>query len=386
MILGLSKLAWRNTLRRGKKSWVTVIGVFIGIAAVVSLVSLGQGLEAGITQEFEELGSNQVLITGNLDDSDLETVERVRGVDMTAGSYTTARTVSFRGEEQRVNVLGANLDNFDTFFTGLPFTLEEGRQLRGPDRTSTMVTGEMSELFERDVEMNDQITLEGDSYRVQGIYSSGNPEFENSMILDIDRLRQLEDADDQLTRMVAIIQPGFTQEEVRQNIEQDLRRDRGLQEGEEDFDVTIPQDILDSLTSIIGVVQAIVVGLASIALLVGGIGIMNTMYMAINQRTQEIGVMKAVGASKTEIRTLFLLEAGLIGFIGGVIGVIIGIGISEVAVYTVSEYSSVALDRGYGISLILGAVGFSTLLGIISGYLPSRKASKLDPAEALRYE
>lgn len=386
MIQGLSKLAIRNTLRRGKKSWITVIGVFIGIAAVVSLVSLGQGLEIAITQEFEELGSNQVLITGNIDDSDLETIERIRGVDKTAGAYTVSRTVSFRGEEQRLNVLGADLNNFNTFFTGLPFTLEDGRQLRGPDRTSTMITGGMSDLFERDIDINDQAQLEGESYRVQGVYSSGNPEFQNSMIIEIDQLRDLEDADDDLTQIVAIIQPGFTQEEVRQNLEEDLRHDRGLQEGEEDFDVTIPQDILDTLTSILGVVQGIVVGLASIALLVGGIGIMNTMYMAINERTQEIGVLKAIGASKRDIRILFLLEAGLIGLIGGIIGVIIGIGISEIAVYLTTEFSDVMITRGYDLPLIFGALTFSTVLGILSGYLPSRRASNLKPAEALRYE
>jgi len=140
------------------------------------------------------------------------------------------------------------------------------------------------------------------------------------------------------------------------------------------------------LTSVLGIVQGIVVGLASIALFVGGVGIMNTMYMAINERTQEIGVLKAVGASKKDIRMLFLMEAGLIGFTGGVLGIGLGIGISEVAVYLASNFSDVAITRGYTPILLIGALLFSTLLGIISGYLPSRRASNLDPAEALRYE
>ena len=386
MILGLGKLAVRNTLRRGKKSWITVIGVFIGIAAVVSLVSLGQGLEVAITQEFEELGSNQVLVTGNIGDSDLETVERIRGVDRTTGIYSASKTVSFRGEEQRVNVVGTDLSDFETAFTGLPFTLEDGRTLRGPDRTSTMITGSMSEQYDREPGLNDQLQLESDSYRIQGIYSSGNPEFQNSIIVEIERIRDLEDVDDELTQLIAITQPGFTQEEVRTNIEEGLRRDRDQQEGDEDFDVTIPQDILDALTNILGVVQGIVVGLASIALLVGGIGIMNTMYMAINERTQEIGVLKAIGASKKDIRTLFLLEAGLIGLIGGLIGVLIGIGISEITVYAITTYTDVLITRGYTPSLIAGAVGFATVLGLISGYFPARNASNLKPADALRYE
>jgi len=216
--------------------------------------------------------------------------------------------------------------------------------------------------------------------------SAGDPQAQNSMIIGLDRMREIYNLDDELSQINVVIQPGFTQEEVQENIENDLRRDRGLQEGDEDFSTNTPQDILDTLTNILGVVQGIVVGLASIALLVGGIGIMNTMYMAINERTQEIGVLKAIGASKKQIRTLFLLESGLIGLIGGIIGVMIGIGISEIAVYTATEFSTVTITRGYTPSLIFGALTFSTLLGLLSGYLPSRKASNLDPADALRYE
>ncbi len=136
----------------------------------------------------------------------------------------------------------------------------------------------------------------------------------------------------------------------------------------------------------LGVVQGIVVGLASIALFVGGAGIMNTMYMAINERTQEIGVLKAIGASNKDIRLLFLMEAGLIGFTGGLLGILMGIGISEAAFCLASNFSNVAITRGYTLTLLIGALTFSTLLGLISGYLPSRRASKLDPADALRYE
>jgi len=174
---------------------------------------------------------------------------------------------------------------------------------------------------------------------------------------------------------------------VQENIEENRRRDRQQDEGDEDFSTSTPQDILDSLTSILSVVQGIVIGLASIALFVGGVGIMNTMYMSINERTREIGVLKAIGASRRQIRTLFLIESGLIGLIGGIIGVLIGIAISEIAVFVVAKYvSTVSLARGYNLALVLGALTFSTLLGVVSVYLPSRSASKLEPAEALRYE
>ncbi|MFO7793495.1 MAG: ABC transporter permease [Candidatus Nanohaloarchaea archaeon] len=386
MILGLSKLAIRNTLRRGKKSWITVIGVFIGIAAVVSLVSLGQGLEVAITQEFQDLGSNQVIVQGEISDSDIEVIERARGVDSATGIYQRTGQVTYRGETQSLTIAGADLQEFDTAFSGLPLTLEDGRKLRNVDKTSAMLSTEAGSLYEDDPGIRSQLTIREETFRVQGTYSSGQPQFQNSMIISLERARNIWDADDDLSQIVAIVDPGFTQDEVRENIEEEMREDRNVDEGDEDFDVTTPQDVLEALTSILGVVQGIVVGLASIALLVGGIGIMNTMYMSINERTQEIGVLKAIGASKRQIRMLFLIESGLIGLIGGIIGVLIGIGISEIVVYAASEFSPVAIARGYSPGLIIGALGFATLLGLISGYLPSRRASNLDPADALRYE
>lgn len=387
MILGLSKLALRNTLRRGKKSWITTIGVFIGIAAVVSLVSLGQGLEMAITSEFEELGSNQVIVNGQLSDPDIQIVERATGVDEAVGLYQRTDTVTFRGEIQQMTVVGMDLNRFDTAFTGLPLRLQDGRLLRSNDVTAAMVSEQTTDAFEDDIGIRSQLELGGETFRVQGVYSSGSPQFQNSMAVSLERVRNIWDVDDQLTQVVAVVDPGFTQQEVAENIEEELRRDRNIQEGDENFNAVTPDDVLDALTSIIGVVQGIVVGLASIALLVGGIGIMNTMYMSINERTQEIGVLKATGATKRQIRTLFLLEAGLIGLVGGILGILIGIGISEAAILLVAEFAdTVMLARGYDIPLILGALTFSTLLGIVSGYLPARRASNLEPAEALRYE
>ncbi|MFP4038339.1 MAG: ABC transporter permease [Candidatus Nanohaloarchaea archaeon] len=363
-----------------------MIGVFIGIAAVVSLVSLGQGLEVAINQEFEGLGANNIFVSGNIDDDALDVVRGARGVDEAAGTYSSSEPVDFSGETQTVNVQGIELDRAELVFSGQGWSIEDGRQLRSTDRSAAVLGPSVQDQYENDIGIRSQMRLREENFRVTGFMSAGDPQAQSSMIIGLERMREMYDLEDELSQIVVEVQPGFTQEEVQENIEQDLRRDRGLQEGDEDFSTNTPQDIQDSLTSILGVVQGIVVGLASIALLVGGIGIMNTMYMAINERTQEIGVMKAIGASKKEIRTLFLLEAGLIGLIGGIIGVIIGIGISEIAVYLASNFSDIAISRGYNLSLIAGALTFATLLGLISGYLPSRRASNLDPAEALRYE
>jgi putative ABC transport system permease protein len=386
MMTGLFKLALRNTLRRGKKSWITVIGVFIGIAAVVSLVSLGQGLEAAISQEFQGLGADNVFVNGNIDDSTLETVRDIRGVEQAGGIYQETQQVDFQGETVSLTFAGIELSRAEMIFNSQGWEVEEGRRLRDVDTGSAMLGTGSRDSFDDPPGIRSQLGVGDRRFRVIGFFTAGDPQFQSSVITGLDTAREVLGADNELSRIVVQVQPGFTQEEVVANIEEELRDERGLEEGEEDFDVSTPQDIQESLTSIIGIVQGIVVGLASIALLVGGVGIMNTMYMSINERTQEIGVLKAIGASKRQIRLLFLMEAGLIGFIGGVIGVAIGVLVSEIAVFATADLGSLRIARGYSLSLLIGALGFSTLIGLVSGYIPARRASQLQPADALRYE
>ena len=137
----------------------------------------------------------------------------------------------------------------------------------------------------------------------------------------------------------------------------------------------------------LSIVQAVLVGIAAISLLVGGIGIMNTMYTSVLERTREIGIMKSIGATQKDILTLFLLESGMLGLVGGLIGVLIGVGIGEMVSYIARErLGSDLLQAQFGFWLVFGALLFSFLIGMISGFFPALAASKKQPVEALRYE
>lgn len=387
MILGLGKLAVRNTLRRGKKSWITIIAVMIGISAVISLVSIGEGLEGAIEQEFEGLGADNIFVTGEIDESDLEIVQRSRGVEDAGMILQSTEEVVFNGKKNFVNIYGIQLDKTELIFSGQGWSMESGTQFRRTDRRSTLVGSSFQENFDGEIRLRSQLRLNESTYRVNGFYSAGEPQAQNAILIPLEEMQSTYDfEEDEISRFIVQIQEGFEQGTVQENIEEELRQDRNVDEDEKQFSTNTPQDILDSLRNILGIVQSIVVGLASIALIVGAVGIMNTMYMAINERTQEIGVLEAIGASQRSIRVLFLMEAGLIGLIGGLIGAILGIGITEATIFLATEFSSVEIIRGYTFNLIASSLVFSTSIGIISGYLPARKASKLDPAEALRYE
>lgn len=387
MILGLGKLAVRNTLRRGKKSWITIIAVMIGISAVVSLVSIGEGLEGAIEQEFEGLGANNIYVSGDITEDDLDTVKGARGVGEAGMILQSTEEVVFGGETSFANVYGVELDKVEMIFSGQGWSIESGNQFRGTERRSLLVGSGFQDNFDEEIRENSQFDLNSSIFKVRGFYSAGDPQAQNAILIPLEEMRNVYSFDqNDVSSFTVRIQEGFTQEEVQENIEEALRQERNVDEDEQSFSTSTPQDILDSLRNVLSIVQSIVVGLASIALIVGAIGIMNTMYMAINERTQEIGVLKAIGASKRNIRLLFLIESGLIGLVGGLIGVLLGIGITEITVFTATEFSDVEIIRGYTFNLIASSIIFSTFIGILSGYLPARKASNLDPADALRYE
>ncbi len=387
----LFKLSARNIRRRGKRTWLTVIGVLIGVAAIIALVSLGQGLEASIVEEFEDLGADNIYVSpsgGELTDSDIQVIERAQGVDTATGSYTSTAEASFRGDTQNLNIQGVNPRNIDVFMSGQGLEINRGRELRPNDvRNGVIGARVVDDTFEQNPGIRSQIDIQDERYTTIGILAeAGDPQFERTILIPLDSARNLFDADDSLTQITVRIQTGFELDEVQDNIEEEMRRDRNLQEGDEDFDLTTAQDILDSLTTILAVVQGIVVGIASIALLVGGIGIMNTMYMSITERTREIGVMKAIGARKKHITSVFLFEAGIIGTIGSLIGLVIGLGLSNGSIYIINEFTDFRAVQVYSPELVLGAIFFGFFLGVVSGILPSWKAANMDPAESLRYE
>ena len=159
---------------------------------------------------------------------------------------------------------------------------------------------------------------------------------------------------------------------------------KGIKKGEEDFSVQTSEQLMETFGVVLDLVVLIVIGIACISLAVGGIGIMNTMYMSILERTREIGVMKSIGALNRDVMTIFLIESGLLGLLGGIIGVSLGILIAK-GMEAVMEMFF-AIKAYVSIELIIVVLVFSFGIGIIAGFLPARRASKMDPVEALRYE
>lgn len=395
------KMSFRNIVRRKRRTALTVIGIFIGITAVVSLVSLGQGLETSIQQEFESIGGNKLFInpggdqtqgqmagSASLGEQDLITIRSARGVGEAEGSIFMNTGIEYKDESGFLPVIGMPNDNQKLVMESWAMEIEDGRMVRETDTSNVVIGSQVANsVFSEDPGIRSNMDINGEKHRVVGILEpTGDPSIDTAVILPVDHTRDLLDRPTGFDWIFAQVDDGFEPSEVKENVETELRNRRGVPEGEEDFTVSTSEDLLDSFNSILSVVSGVVVGIASISLFVGAVGIMNTMYTSVTQRTREIGVMKAIGAQKRQIMFVFLLESAVIGFLGGLTGVIVGVSLSWLGAVGITQFAQLTIRPYLGIELLAGSLIFSIVLGVISGVLPARRAANLEPAEALRYE
>lgn len=405
MIIDLAKLSGRNLFRRGKRSWLTVIGIIIGITAIVSLFSLGQGLEQSVTGEFQELGANSIYIIpgsglgglfgggtdAELTEDDLEAVRRAQGVDV-AGPLVNAGVQAQFGDEVRfLNVVGIPTDESKEMIKRVnSINIVSGAEIRDTDTSSGLAGSRLAEgdVFQEEVRRNSQIRLEERDIRIKGLLeATGDPVYDSSVVMSIDAVRDITGEQDRVDFIIAEVQSGQEPSTVAQSIEEEIRDERNIPLGEEArFTVSTSDDLLNSLTGILDLVQFIVLGITSIALFVGGLGIMNTMYMSVSERTKEIGIMKALGATERQILAIYLAESAILGLVGGLIGIGLGIGFSQVAFFFLRQSSNLPLELSISPFIIAVSLVSAISLGVLSGLLPARKAAKLEPVEAIRSE
>ena len=395
------QLAVRNIRHRKKRSWLTVLGTLVGILAIVALLSIGQGLENSVQSEFQELGGDKIFVepggnsivsgfassTATIGNDDLQVVRRTRGVEEATGLVSGSERASFGGQTESLSLTGIPTgENSDLIREVTGIEVLEGRYLRSTDTYNVIISESVAEdRFDDEVSLRSSLTINTTDYRVVGIVESSGT-VSSDVYMQMDTARDVTGNEDQFGQIVARISAGYEPAETEENIRQSLRNHRNVDEGEEDFTTNTASDIVDSFQSQLSLIRGFLVGLGAISLLVGAVGIMNTMYTSVTERTQEIGVMKAVGATKWQILRVFLMESAIIGLMGGILGTIFGLGISFAASGIISQQVGMQMTPGVSPALILGALGFGFFMGMISGFFPARKAAKKNPVEALRYE
>jgi len=397
------KIPWKEIRRRQLRSWLTLIGVFIGIAAIVSLITLGQGLENAITKQFDSLGKDKLFIFPKggfygmgssqlLNEGDLDLIKKNSGVKVATGLAQSYARFEFNDQINYGFISGISTDPEERalVWDAQTYGLKEGRLLREGDKFKVLLGNDytLTNLFEKRVELGDKIILQNKEFKVVGFLEKiGSPPDDQAAIIPLDAYTEVFASGDELNFIIAQSAIGEDPFDIAEDIEKELRQDHDVDEGKEDFEIQTPEQFAESFAVILDIVQIVLIGIAGISLLVGGIGIMNTMYTSVLQRTKEIGVMKALGARNNQILYLFIIESGFYGLGGGIIGAAIGIGLAKLTEFAFVQIVGPAfllIDINW--LFVAGVLFFSFVIGCLSGIAPARRASKLNPVDSLRYE
>ncbi len=397
------KIALRDLRTRKINSWLTVIGVVIGVFLVISLLSLSEGLKEAVLSQLRMMGKDIVMVYpgdasnmmtmmaggSRLSDDNLRIIENTKGVAVVIPVNWKAEVMEYKDKKKTILLYGNPWRKaLDIYKNDMGWSLKDGRwPVPGKDE---IIIGSLisTEIFPG-IRTGAQVNIQGRKFQVVGILKSvGNKQDDSMVAVDLDIFKSITGERKGARFAFAKIESGFSAKEMAKRIEDNLNKQRKRKRNEDStsFTVLTSEKVTSIVGNVIGLIEAIILGFASIAIVVGGIGIMNTMYTSVREKIREIGVMKAVGAKKSAITTIFLIESGFFGLVGGIGGIILGILFAKMVEVYFQFGSLFYLKASITPQLILFGLLFSFLVGGISGYFPARNAAKLNPVDALRYE
>lgn len=404
MITEYFVMSIRNLKKRKLRTGLTMLGIFISVATIFMLISLSLGLQNAVEEQFKILGTDKLFIipkTGFLGppgsvggvvftEKDVNTIKKVRGVaDYSYVTIANAK-VEFSKQTKYLMVVGLPLENTDVYTETGSWGADEGILLQEGDEGSVMLGCMFKEggVFDKPVNIGNKLIINDERFKVRtGLKCVGNPGDDSSILMPLTDLRRLFDTPERVDQILIKVENEEDILEVADRIENKLRKSRGLTEKTQDFIVLTPEELLEGFQDILSIITVFLAGVAAISLLVGAIGISNTMYTSVLERTNEIGVMKALGAQNKDILTIFLTESGFLGLIGAGIGVILGYSVSKTIEFiAVNSLNTTLLQAAAPLYLVIGCLGFGFLIGAVSGALPAYRASRTNVVDALRYE
>lgn len=397
------KIAIRSLRTRPVRSWLTMIGVVIGVFLIISLLSLSEGIKGAALQQLKMMGKDLIMVfpgeisdiatafAGGLElsEDDINAVKKTEGVETIVPMNYKAEAVRHDDRVKTVLVNGVSLEEgSDILKNDFGWSIKEGHWPIAGKKELLAGSAVQTDVFPG-LEVGDEIVISGKKFIVVGILNSlGNKQDDSTITVDLDFFKEITGERKGAKFILARVKPGYNVDDVVNNIKAELMETRKRVRGSDSpsFSVLSSEKVAGIVNNILGVIQIAIFGFASIAIIVGGIGIMNTMYTSVHERIKEIGIMKAVGAKRNTITLIFLIESGFFGLFGGVGGIILGLGLAKITEIVVKTTGSLYLKASMSPWLIIFGLVFSFLVGCIAGYLPARSASKMKPVDALRYE
>ncbi len=404
MIKDYFLLAVKSLVNKKIRSWLTLLGIFIGVAAVVGLIGLGEGLRTAITSQFG-ISNTEVLsvqagglsaagppgtgVVNPLTVDDVEAIERIGSVRRAIRRNIETGSLEFNNVVGFGNAMNVpDWDDRKFVYDVLEVGAEEGRMLKDGD-TNKIVLGynfySGSADFGKKMRIGDNVLIQGKKFEIIGfLQKKGSFIFDNMVLMNEKVLKATFGTGDQVDVVAVQVKNTDLMNKAKEDIEKVLRKRRDVKIGEEDFSVETPQSAMSSLNDILVGVQVFIVIIASISIIIGAIGIVNTMFTSVTERRPEIGAMKALGAKNADIFSIFFIESGLMGLMGGLVGTIIGTSVSYVGTVGINNWINSSVDPQINFGLIFGALFGGFVIGAVAGIVPAMRAAKQNPVDALR--
>lgn len=401
MLLNALWLALRQIFRNPMRSLLTVLGIVIGVAAVITMVTVGNGATQAVREQIESLGSNQLMIrpgqrmgpgraagapTFKLDD--VEAIQsQIAGVKNVAPQRSQSMTVVAQGKNWNTQIIGSTNQYFE--LDNRP--LSAGRYFETTEERAGSAVCVIGSTIQKEVfgainPIGQMLRTGSFSCRVVGMLETkGQSAFggdqDDLVVMPIQTFQRRVAGNNRISSISVSVDPAFDREMLTENLRQLMRERRSLSDNDDDnFMILDTEELAKRVSSTTEIMTMLLGAVAAVSLVVGGIGIMNIMLVSVTERTREIGIRLAIGALAREVLMQFLIEAVVLGCLGGLLGVVIAL------------VGSIVLAGVMGVPFIFDpfinvvAFGFAALTGIVFGYFPARRAAQMDPIEAVRHE
>ena len=386
----------RNLLR----SFLTILGIVIGVAAVITMVTLGNGATKSVSDQISSMGSNMLIVIpgqrfgpGSGDapkfkSADIEAIRnQISNAERVAPVVNKGVTAVYQANNWSTVITGTN----DDYFQAANWEIAAGRTFSEAEERAgkaVCVIGETvrDKLFGRQNPVGSEVRLKQFSCEVIGLLrakgqSSFGSDQDDTVLMPLRTVQRRLSGSQDINRLIVSVRDGASIDAVKSQLTLLMRERRNITDNEEDdFRVMDTRQIAETLTSTTKILTMLLSAVAAVSLLVGGIGIMNIMLVSVTERTREIGIRLAIGALEWEVLLQFLIEAVVLSSLGGLLGIALATG----ATIFLADLIGVPYLFGLGINLL--AFVFSAAIGVIFGFFPARRAARLNPIEALRHE
>ncbi len=402
MIAEAFRLAARSIIRNKLRSFLTILGIVIGVAAVIAMVTVGQGSSKQVSASVEAMGSDVLVLRPGRREfgppgaggrarpftlRDAEALALLPEVGALAPIVTSSQTVIAGNANAATQITGSTPD-----WLGVTnWSLAAGRNFTPAEDNAGLAVCLLGQtvrqtLFGEADPVGQTVRIKSIACQVVGLLApkgagSFGQDQDDVVAMPIRLLQRRLAGDTDVSTIQIKVAGGVSVQEASSAIQQVMRERRRLSiDKDDDFSLTDMKEIATMLNSVNSVLSGLLSSVAAVSLLVGGIGIMNIMLVSVTERTREIGIRLAVGASARQVLTQFLVESVALSLLGGIIGILVGLAMAGVA----SRFMAIPFVADP--MVILGAFGFSALVGVIFGYFPARRAARMDPIEALRHD